>query len=470
MRVLLVAPRYKPYGQYYELPIGLAYISSYLKSKGIDTHLLNLNEHPNDSPLYPEIEKSDYFCTGGLSVHYEWIKQLFLKSRYIKPSIINVVGGGLYSAQPNHEMLSWLNADQGISGEGEHALYTKLTGEVIEHPTIDDLPFPDYEGLGVREYLDRQLCGDEYYMFPYDKPRALPIISSRSCPFNCSFCFHPLGRRYRQRSLENIFREIDMLVETYNINILVVLDELFAADPERLNEFCLRIKKYKLKWICQLRVDSVTKEVLTLLKDAGCFQISYGIESADDTVLKSMNKHITLEQINNALQWTYEAGIGIQGNLIFGDRAETPFTAKRSLDWWEEHLQYLINLTYLIAYPGTDLYKYALENGIIKDPKVFLEQGCPTVFLSKDFPTVSKMVEARRGLNLINSSSCIFIDQKVADERGRIYSAIAECPHCHRQNEYKNLYWGSTGIAFTQEKSYRIGCRHCNQRFDLPKF
>jgi len=497
MQVLIIAPRYKPFGQFYELPLGLAYLSAYLKSQGVNVKFLNLNRYSSDGVMRDQLHESDIVCTGGLSVHYHQVKTILDVSKCINPGIVTIAGGGLVSSMPR-VALEELNADVGIVGEGEITLFevvkaleekrrlsiipgviAREDGEYsfdkfIPRPEIDDidkLPFPDYEGLGIQEYLDNQLCGDEHYLYHFDNPRGMPIISSRSCPFNCTFCFHPIGRKYRQRSLDNLFGEIDYLVGKYQINTLSILDELFSLDHNRIKEFCERIKKYNIKWMTQMRVDSVNEKLMKLLKDSGCFQISFGIESASQQVLKSMNKKINIDQISQALEWAYRSGIGIQGNFIFGDRTETIDTARETLRYWLENKKYALNLTYVISYPGSELYKYAVENGIIRNEAAYLEKNCPLVKLTPQFDEVSVLVERWRNLYNYIKAEKIKIE-KIGYEgyRGFIFKVTATCPHCGRSQTYKNLYWGSTGISFLSGKGYRIGCRSCNQRFDLPVF
>jgi radical SAM superfamily enzyme YgiQ (UPF0313 family) len=328
--------------------------------------------------------------------------------------------------------------------------------EALPIMELDELPFPDYEGLGVRAYLDRQLCGDEHYLYAVDKPRCLPVISSRSCPHNCSFCFHPLGKIYRQRSLDNFFSEIEFLIEKYQINMVAVLDELISVFPERINLFCERIKKYNLKWMAQMRVDSVNQDTINMLKDAGCIQISYGIEHVNQTILENYNKKTTLKQIESALEMTYAAGIGIQGNILLGGPAETDATIEEAIAWAGKNKKYMLNLTAVIPYPGTDLFYYGVKHGYIKR---FIEEGCPFV----NFAGVQIRMPAFFNFGKLIDERMLCKDQY----RGEISELTAECPHCHAQPKYPGVYWGSTGIAFTSGQSYRIGCRSCNQRFDI---
>lgn len=129
------------------------------------------------------------------------------------------------------------------------------------------------------------------------------MSTSRACPYQCTFCFHSSGSKYRQRSLDNFFEELDILVEKYAIKYIFIVDELFAVKMDRLKEFCQRIKPYNIKWWAEFRVNTVTKEMVDLLKDANCAVMAFGIERADNRILKSMRKNITIEQTANALNW-----------------------------------------------------------------------------------------------------------------------------------------------------------------------
>lgn len=231
---------------------------------------------------------------------------------------------------------------------------TKQRREVMD---LDSLPFPDYDGFEFGELMSRAPTD----VFAFADENFAMLTFSRSCPYNCTFCFHSSGTKYRQRSLDSVFKELDMLTSKYTIKNIAITDELFAAKKEYVNEFCVRIKKYNIGFSVALRVDIVTRELLTMLKDSGCLSIGYGLESADNKILKSMRKNITIEQIENALILTNEVGINMQANFIFGDIAETVETSNNTINWWLAHNEFQINLRFIIVFPGTYLYKYACE-------------------------------------------------------------------------------------------------------------
>lgn len=494
MRVLIVLPRFvgRP-GQYYLLPVGLLYISAALKRAGFAVTCLNLNhEATPPEELMPRIIRQhqiDLVLTGGLSAHYHAVRQVLDAARMAGPRVMTMIGGGLLSSEPEL-IMNALRPDIGVIGEGEdtvvevvHALaqggplenvagliYWEAPGRLRQTPArpairdLDRIPFPDYEGFGVEQYLDLQLPNTERDFHPFDNPRRLSIISSRSCPYNCTFCYHPIGNVYRQRSLDNLFQEIEHLKNKFRINMLIILDELFSMDQDRLHEFCRRMKPLGLKWEAQIRVDNIDRAMLATMKDSGCYCISYGLESGSDVVLKSMRKNIRVEQIKQALDMTWEAGIGVQGNFLFGDPAETPATAAETLDLWLQLKKHNIYMVPVELYPGTRIYKKALEKGVIQNRLAFIEAGCPVENLtdmSQDqFLHTLLLMHLLRKIYQSSPARILALGEQAGVERHgrRLLRMKIQCPHCDQVVEYGNM----------DLKGHRkIGCRACNRRFDL---
>jgi len=382
-------------------PLGIAYVSAAMKQGGFSVFTMNLDLLDGNvtSILRGVIleHEIDVLCTGGLSLDYHKIKDLIDTAREIKPNIITVVGGGIISSDPETAMQN-LSADIGIIGEGEvtmcelataldqaapisgvdgliyrdEALNLIKTAPRKEIEDIDSIPFPDFEGFAYREWLESNGGGGV-------------ILSDRSCPFLCTFCFHPTGHKYRQRSLDNIMEEIDLQVSHYQIRSIGLTSELFATSKDRVLDFCARIERYNLTWSCCLRVTDVDLDMLKGMKLAGCRLICFGFESADDSVLKSMRKGITSAQIARALDLSYEAGIATDdSNFIFGDINETWATVENTIAFWRQYnTRVHINLDLIQTYPGTHLYEHACKTGIIPDRGQFLRDGCPIVNVSK---------------------------------------------------------------------------------------
>ncbi|MEE8321173.1 MAG: radical SAM protein, partial [Gammaproteobacteria bacterium] len=340
----------------------------------------------------------------------------------------------------------------GQAQDGKGGEY-QITAKRKEIEDLDSIPYPDYEGFELERHLSASFSGN----ITVGK-NVLAMIASRSCPYNCTFCFHPVGRKYRQRSLDNIFSELDYLLSKYKIETLSLNDELFARDVPRLKDFCARIKKRNVKWYSSFRVDDMTEETVKLIKDSNCTVAGFGLESADDRILKSMRKCITLEQIEKALALMSKARIPISGSFILGDLEETLVTANKTLDWWDKHRQYNINLIPIAAYPGTHIYKYACEKGIIKDRIQFLKDGCPPVNVSKmtdeEFATV---MERSMDLAISNTKELSTFSFSNVNEKESVIDIAGECKACGERNEWKEVRLFS-GLCI-------VTCRKCKQQY-----
>ncbi|MCD8176563.1 MAG: B12-binding domain-containing radical SAM protein [Tannerellaceae bacterium] len=411
LTILLLIPRYKSYGDqgHYVMPLGILYVSSYLKRSEIANVLtLNMNHREGDeSEILSDVilqSDIDIFAIGGLSGEYLDILRMVNLARKIKPEIKIIVGGGIMTADPETTMQAIPEADYGIIGEGEITMVDLISALTKKYPVdhiagiifrkgkvltktsqrkeivnLDELPFPDYEGFDYGIYLEKNPdISDEG-----KKYSQVSVIGGRSCKYNCTFCFHPSGTTYRQRSLDSIFAEIDYLVSHYNISYIALREELFATDNKRVKEFCKRIEPYDFDWSIQLRIDSINQELVNLLKDTRCRYVFVGVESASNEVLRSMRKGINLEQIEFALDMLNGAGLNSRSGIIFGDSVETFETAMDSLDWFKSNSdRYRMFVDMIIAFPGSTLYKKACQKGLIS-PVEFLKDGCPVVNLTQ---------------------------------------------------------------------------------------
>jgi anaerobic magnesium-protoporphyrin IX monomethyl ester cyclase len=493
MKVILIQFRFnkpgKPYNRdsteknlRYMFPVGLPSISAVLKLEGHDVTCLNLNHYEGTTQYLVHKEMFlagfDVAFVGGLSLYYPHIRDLIESVRIASPKTKIVCGGGIITAQPT-VMMRLLKPDYGISGEGELSaiklvkyleggfvpvdLNKIVTSEPIAD--LDSLPMPDYESFNFEEYVDNVKQTDYFAFDVVDKPRVYPLVASRSCIYNCTFCFHPLGKKYRQRSLDSIFNELYLNVPIYNINIVTIYDELFSNDPWRMKEFCRRFKRlsdtldHKLWFVCNIRVNTVTEDVLQTMKESGACTVSYGLESYSQTVLDSMKKHITPEQINIAARLTRQNGLGFQGNFIFGDPAETLDTAKETLDYIRHCRDYLgtaVALDFVVPFQGSELYQKCLLNGSIPSEMDMITEreatGYPKVptnmtNLSKeDFEKLQDMVfeEKMDTPYVIHSSSGLLL-----------------CPSCGHSIGFEPDIPGFRPL--------NVGCRKCHYRFDVVR-
>jgi len=463
LNILIVLPRiYKNIYEPEHFPVGIAYVSSALKKAGYTVDILNLNFL--DGSVYDNLskvlrqKKYDIVETGGITINYKLIKEIIDNVKKIDINTYTLIGGGIITSSPEVVMNGISNADFGVIGEGEitnveliEALIQKSPLESVdglifrknvnektvlirnrsrsEIDNLDDLPWPDYDGFELE------------IMLKYAPKNYLTMSTGRSCIYNCTFCFHTSGKVYRQRSLDSFFNELEYVVEKYRIDNIYVTDELFAYDSKRLDEFCARIKKYHILWAVQLRVDIINENLLKKLKDSGCIILSLGIESADDKILKSMKKNITINQIENALECCKNVGIQSNGSFIFGDIEETIDSANKTINWWEKHRQYNINLEMIQIFPGTELYNYAIKNNIISDELKFIEDGCPYINVSKMTDEEYRQLAIR--IDKIQADAEILLQDIVItrkDLRQRKIDIEGICGHCATKLKIQNVH------------------------------
>lgn len=490
MKILLVIPRFSYFTQKelsYAMPLGSAYINAALREAGMDVTCLNLNHMGEDcySVLAQKVvdDGIDYVLCGSISPFWREVKKVFDTVKKAKPSVITIGGGGLFTAEPlvvaesigvdfavigegditNVELLQGLMAHQDVSNL-KGIVYKTKDGYRQSPPReqimdLDALPFPCYDGFEMEEYLRSLRTNSDQVSFYADYPRIMPMVIGRSCPYQCKFCFHPTGNKYRMRSLDNFFAELDMWMEKYAPTAFFVLDELFSSNIKRVYEFCERIKPYDLKWGVQLRVDFINKEMLEAMRDAGCITISYGLESFSPVILNNMRKKITTEAMENALKLTYEAGIDIQGNFIFGDELEDEHTIYETLRFWFKHPEYKINLGWIETYPGSGYYQDLVKNQVIQDKRAFCERDDWDINLTKlSDETYKKYQMVVRLLYFYYNPLGVTAKKISMDENGEGIIE-AECAHCGALNR-----WGGIRKRFLNQVHIRLVCRHCNHR------
>jgi len=489
LNFLMVMPRMvQTIGDGYTFPMGIAYISASLKAAGYNVFTLNLN-HVVGNVLniltHAIVEyKIDVVATGGYSSWYLNIQNIIQGVKQIKESIVTIVGGAIVTAEPDIAMEALEYADVGVIGEGElticelakqleaNADINSVKGIIFRKDggfyctekrddifDLDALPWPDYDGFQFGSYLTTRGDALVYTFSTHDKTAF--VMGSRSCPYKCTFCTQGItGKRYRQRSIACVKEEIIHLKEHYGVNAIIMTDELFGKEKARIREFADDMTQLSMPWEASFRVDCVDAELVGILKTSTCFGLLFGIESGDDRILKSMRKGITVKQINEALRLVYDAEIMMDGNLIFGDIAETLETARTTLRWWRAHAKYALALSMINPYPGTNIYKHACREKIIDDPVKFLKEG------GMQQVNVSRMCDDELGILSKEITEIAYkfgpqvqnIDTYRVDLNG-LTSFTGKCYRCNSANSWQNIQ------LFTRS---RIICRQCNQKHFAP--
>ena len=368
-------------------PLGLAYLAAVLRQAGHDVHLIDANAlriDPDETArqtaeLLPDVV--GITCVTPLLPVVAYICRAVKEAL---PNVTIVVGGPQVTIMPELTMENPA-FDYGIAGEAEIAmpqllealssgaasgeiakiggvLHRRDGGVVLTGPAevmpIDEIPLPSRDVLP----------NDKYFDMTTESRRVSSIMTARGCPYKCSFCERYIrGGHYRMRSAESVVTELEQMVNEYSCSEVVIYDDTFTANKKRTAEICERIleRGLKFRWDCRTRVDCVEPELLKLMARAGCSRISFGVESASESVRELFNKGITVDQVKDAFEWTREAGIRILAYFMLGAPDETRASIEETLALSVELNPDFAYYSIVVPYPGTDLYDHALAEGLI---------------------------------------------------------------------------------------------------------
>ena len=229
------------------------------------------------------------------------------------------------------------------------------------------MPFPDLSLINLNEY---SIFHGKY------KP-VTSIMATRGCPYRCTFCdvYLTHGRKLRMRSHKNVVDELEHNYKKYGTKEVVIKDSTFTINRKWVLEVCREIKKRNLKigWLCNTRVDKVDKDLLLAMKESGCRQISYGVESGSQEVLNNLKKDIAIKQIKDAFKITHEAGIETQAFFMIGNPGDNVQNVKKTIELAKDIDPDYVDIGATTAYPNTDLYRWGLETGALKDPYWYMK-------------------------------------------------------------------------------------------------
>lgn len=382
MRVLLINPFY-PISETPSPPLGLAYLASALSAAGIEVKILDLVVYPYSQAIMQNVLARFQPQMVGLTAVTMTVGSAMGVIRDIKrlnPNILAVMGG------PHVTFCIWatLNAhpelDILVLGEGERTIVdlcravdtggelNKVNGIVYRRhseicSTAPRDPIAD---------LDK-LPDPARGLLPLGRYRALgmpiSLTTSRGCPFKCIFCVgrKMVGSRVRYRSPGKVVDEMQYL-HALNFHQINIADDLFTANRRHCLAVCDEIinRRLELRWTSFARVDTVSEEILTQMKAAGCSAVSFGVESANPQILKTINKGITRQQVVEAVNMCRRSGVAPHASFILGLPGETPQTIRETIDFGEELKKLGLSFGFhlLAPFPGTEIRRNSDQYGI----------------------------------------------------------------------------------------------------------
>ena len=392
-------------------PLGIAYLSAYLKSKGEEVQLIDAAAMKYDlDRLIQEISRFHPDIVGISTTTPGYLRAEKLAARVKAELGLPIVIGGPHVTSLSQNTLSRPVFDYGVVGEGEvttlELLRTietggdlsevrgiayksegevRVTGRREYIADLDSLPFPDRDSLPPLS---------AYHPSP-SSYRRLPLgtmVTSRGCPHHCVFCDRSVfGNLYRARSATNIVDEMEVLVERHHAREIRFWDDTFNLLPKRVLEVCKEIlsRKLDVEWSCVARVSNMNRELLRAMRSAGCWQVDYGVETGDPEVLKNIHKGITMDLVRKTVDLSRSAGLRVRAFFMLGLPGETEGSMRRTIDF-AKSLDLDVAVFHITTpLPGTELFRDAKARGELAEEVTWDKY---LMFSAEDLPYVPKGV------------------------------------------------------------------------------
>lgn len=387
MKILLIQPKHLKWPDRIFEPLGLGYIASFLRENGYREVEIATAVFESDRNIIAKALKADLVGISALSPMMTHAKILLEAIKRRNPKV-KIILGGVYPLALPEAVLRDKNVDFVIRGEGEVTFYKlvkaieagkdleeiagisyRRDGEIVHNPDaalisdLDSLPFPE-RGLFNQEKFIRR-----YHQ--YLGERRLSLLSSRGCTFSCKCCASKVswGKCWRGRTPQNIIQEVEELVSKYDIEYIDFMDALFTLDKHRvyqLTDLLLR-KKFKINWGCYVHPVTVDEDMLRKMKKAGCRDIYLGVENGSVSILKALNKNLSLEKIREVFKICRKISLHTFSFFLIGLPEESKETIEATEDLIVQIRPNYVSFFILVPFPGCGYYEYAKQRGYVND-------------------------------------------------------------------------------------------------------
>ncbi len=362
--------------RYKTVHLGLAHIASYARQYHSDLEFQLL-----DTRVATKHETRSFFATSfdliGITVfspvYYEVIK-IYNRIRQNNPET-RICLGGPYVTTIMEDIFIKTPADFAIYGEGEIS-FSELIGAIKSNSSYSNIKGLMYRNASgeyiVNELRDQIRNLDDLPLPAYDlyKMKRYPLhrlITSRGCPYSCSWCNSSSiwQAKWRRRSAASLINEIEFLIKNYGKKTFAFNDNSFNIDTSHVEEFCDMLIKRNIKilWSTPVRLEKVTPTIAAKMKTAGCFNVSVGIESANNAILAKMDKKVTIEELTKGIEILKDAGIDILGQFVIGSPGDTLATISESVAYAKNSKLDYVNFYTVLPFKGTPQWQYVLNKG-----------------------------------------------------------------------------------------------------------
>jgi radical SAM superfamily enzyme YgiQ (UPF0313 family) len=365
-------------------PLGLMYLASALRSDQPHHEIRILDLFPrrlevDDAVAETVAQQPDVVGVGAMTGEAGQATRFFAGVKARLPNAITVLGGPHSTTSPAR-ILEDRNIDLLVIGEGEATFcelvrrleagerrpriagvaFREESGALYVGPPrppildLDPVPHPAWDLVDVPAYWREQNMNG---MFRH--PRHMSIFTSRGCPYRCTYCHNVFGKRFQERSPDNVLEEISILHDRYGIREFHILDDIFNANRDRAKEIMRRIAKSGMQLSIAfpngLRGDRMDLELIQLMRAAGVYKISYAIESASPRIQKLIRKNVDLARIRQVIRDTADVGIMTHGFFMLGFPDETRAELDSTVEFAVATNLHFANFFVLNPFEGTPL-------------------------------------------------------------------------------------------------------------------
>ncbi len=372
-------------------PLGLASIAAYLDRAGFNSSILDCYAHPDADGRLRDLLLSERPGLVGFSCTTASFHDAARQAEIVKQALpqCRIAFGGPHVSALQDQVLE-LSAviDFAVLGEGEQTMLelAELAGEMpakvsgivwraadgslvnngyrCDALELDDLPFPAYEKLsGYPEAYKLPI-------FNYPKAPNSSCISSRGCPYSCSYCDRSVFQRtFRYNSAEYLYEHLRYLRERFGIRHINFYDDQFTFHRGRVEEFCRKMieRPLGMTFNCAVRAEHVDRELLREMKAAGCWMVSLGIESGDPQLLAQHRQNANLDLLADTIRTIKSCGIRTKGLLMMGLPGESEASIRRSMEYVFSLPIDDFNLAKFTPFPGSPIYEKIHQLGSFEE-------------------------------------------------------------------------------------------------------